>query len=179
MPLELIAVLTLLPVSLMVAVAVLWAAVGLTNQVLGVNGPARATALDRGSAYFRPLDPTDVLPVPEPGFLHTLVSVPLAAGLTAAAGFVAGYLLVAFETAATVRPIEVAEVLRRATGPTFLMAAVPVFLLAKAWVLSALLPTSFLRACGVVLSAVVVWAILGLAVAGGLLVIGVSPSVLL
>lgn len=172
MPLELIAATVLLPVTVMVAVAVLWSAVGLTNQVIGAVAPARTGGLDRGSAYFRPLDPNEVLPIPEPSFHHTPVSVLGAAVLTLGLGYIAGFLLLAWEVAATVRPISAGEVFVRMSGTNFLLALVPVFLLLKARVLCGLLRTSYPRAVGVVVSEVVIWAILGLTAASGLLLAG-------
>lgn len=172
MPLELIAAVVLLPVTVMVAVAVLWSAVGLTNQVIGAVAPVRPGNLDRGSAYFRPLDPNEVQAIPEPAFYHTLVAVPGAAILTLGIGYIAGFLLLAWEVAATVRPISAGEVFVRMSTTNFLLALVPLFLLLKARVLCGLLRTSYPRSVGVVASEVVIWAILGLTAAGGLLLAG-------
>jgi hypothetical protein len=162
-----------LPVTLMVAVAVLKGAVGLTNRFL-VGRPAWAGDGSR-SAWYAEAEEDEL---PDPGLLAAVVPTAAAAAVAAAALFGYGYLAALAErwpfiTAGT--PDEVAAYMAR---PYALLAAVPVFVLFRTRALAGLLRTTFPRAAAVVAFEVLIWGMLGATAMAARAAAGYSPALL-
>lgn len=165
----LVAAAAFLPVTLMVAVAVLRGAVGLTNRFVAAPQPEERL---RSAWYAGSADDE----LPEPGVLPAVVPTVTAALVTAAVLFGYAYVSEAFATAASVRPIEAREVLARMADPYTLLAGVPVFLLFRTRAMAGLLRTTFPRAGAVVAFEVLIWGTIGAAAMAARAAAGFGPG---
>lgn len=151
-----VAAAALLPVTLMVAVAVLRGAVGLTNRFLVADGPPPGDGL-RSAWYAEAVDDE----LPEPGLMPTLVPTVAAALVAVALLFGYGFVAAVVDGWPFVSALDDAAVAGKMAQPYALLGVVPVFLLFRARALAGLLRTTFPRAAAVVAFELLIWGVLG------------------
>lgn len=160
-----------LPVTLMVAVAVLRGAVGLTNRFLARDS-RWADEYHRAAWYTGSADHE----LPEPGLLPTVVPTVAAAVVVAAGLFGYAYVSALLDQWPFVAAIPPRVVGLKMIQPYALLACVPVFLLFRTRAMAGLLRTTFPRAAAVVAFEVLIWGVIGATAMAARSASGYGPS---
>lgn len=151
-----VAAAALLPVTLMVAVAVLRGAVGLTNRFLVAEAPLPGDGLR--SAWYTETTENEL---PEPGLMPAIVPTVAAALVAVALLFGYGFVAAVVDGWPFVSAIDDDSVAAKMAHPYALLGVLPVFLLFRARALAGLLRTTFPRAAAVVAFELLIWGTLG------------------
>ena len=167
----LVGVAVVVPVSLMIAVAILKGAVSMTNQFAGGREPKDGDFEFTGRSWNPRLRTRSGMLIPEPTGGQAAMLVVCVGVLTfliqLAAAFAAQGFILSSNSAAGFT-----KLVGQTTGVTILVMSSPVCFFVRAWAYRGALPTTFAKACGVAAFELVIAALLGAIVFAALVAVG-------